>query len=216
MKYCNLNKGENKMKFPQKIEINVENELQAALLYSCFNKSFRDVMFNLGKSRKPYARDLYYKYKYTIKDNDNFIMKCWEKVDNIFEKKEEGREIKNNENKRLAKIKVESFFKGNEEYYKILEFENIRQEKQLPKKYLVQSHVFFLTQDKLSIYITHCINSLLGHRSFYYLVIGSTIKKSEFDRILNIIKKAGEQLTQIKKEERKQYKKEGDIKEFII
>ena len=203
------------MKFPQKIEINVEDEFQGALLYSCFNRSFNDVKSNLAKSRKSYAQSIYTEYRNKTNDN-GFILKCWEKVNDLFEKKEDRKEIKNNGSKRLAKIKVKSFFKNGEEFYKIVEFENIKQEKQLPKKYLLQSHVFFLTPDKLSIYITHCINSLLGPRSFYYLVIGSTIKKSKFDEILNIIKKAGEQLTQIKKEERKQYKKEGDIKEFII
>ena len=191
------------MKFPQKIEINVENELQAALLYSCFNKNFNDVMLNLKNSRKPYAKDLYYKYKNITNDNDNFIMKCWEKINNIFEKNKDCEKIKNNENKRLAKIKVELFFKDNEEYYRILGFENIRKEKQLPTQYLNSCPKFYLSSliGESSIYVEEYSNS-------NHITIGDEIKKSKFNEIFKIIKEAGERLTQLRK-------KEKSVNEFI-
>ena len=200
------------MKFPQKIEINIEDEFQGALLYSCFNKTFNDVMSNLAKSRKFYAKSIYIKHRNETTDN-NFILKCWEKVNGMFEKKEDSKESKHTGNKRLAKIKVEAFFKNGEEFYKILEFENIRQEKQLPHEYLLQMPKFFLSPDKSSVSIFW--DEISGTR-FFLLCLGGIMNKKEFNEILKVIKDAGERLTQIKKEERDQHKKESNIIEFII
>ena len=203
------------MKFPQKIEINVEDEFQGALLYSCFNRSFNDVKSNLAKSRKSYAQSIYTEYRNKTNDN-GFILKCWEKVNDMFEKKEDRKEIKNNGSKRLAKIKVEAFFKNGEEFYKILEFENIRQEKQLPHKYLLQMPKFFLSPDKSSVNIAFTDYTKIPVNQFFSLCLGEIMNKKEFNEILKVIKDVGERLTQIKKEERVQSKKESNIIEFII
>ena len=203
------------MKFPQKIEINVEDEFQGALLYSCFNRSFNDAMSNLAKSRKSYAQSIYIKHRNETTDN-NFIQKCWEKVNDMFEKKEDRKEIKNNGSKRLAKIKVEAFFKNGEEFYKILEFENIRQEKQLPHEYLLQMPKFFLSPDKSSVNICFTDYSKIPITQFFSLCLGEIMNKKEFNEILLKMKKAGERLTQIRKKERDQHKKESNIIEFII
>ncbi|HBD94513.1 MAG TPA: hypothetical protein DC057_10130 [Spirochaetia bacterium] len=76
------------MKFPQKIEINVENELQASILYSCFNRTTNDVIDYLSKcnGHKDTFKEIQanFKNKKYGDDVEKFIDHYWNKVEKLF------------------------------------------------------------------------------------------------------------------------------------
>lgn len=211
------------MNFPKKIEINVENELQAGILYACFNKTAKDVLDHLGKSTSPLAKSTYLNYKNGNYFNGGsfpvgeFIQGCWEKADSLL------KEIYKSQNNRLAKIKVRI---DGKEFYEILSFENIKRRNELPSNYLSDYPVFFLPDNLMfesTIYIKE--TPILTH----FLTIGKLYRKEFFDQMLHIMFIAGGRLAKLKKATVKEENisiakvksknkvKEGyNIREFII
>ena len=75
---------------------------------------------------------------------------------------------------------------------------------------------FSLSTDKSSVNIAFSEYDKIPGTQFFPLRLGEIMNKKEFNEILLKMKKAGERLTQIRKEARDQHKKESNIIEFII
>lgn len=195
------------MNYPEKIELTVNNDMQAAILYSCFNRSTNDVIENLCGSINNQVRIIGQSLKDITKRDDvsDYINNCRGKIDNI---------LKNNINNKqkvvdnIAKIVVEMEKGDNAGDVKILKFKNIKNQTQLPEEYLRAYPNFYLTNDnalKLTFLNSRNIIETYIFRTNNFFGMGT------FKLCLEIMKKAGERLTQINRKE-----KHIIIKEFSI
>lgn len=202
------------MSYPKKIEINVENDAQLAILYSCFNVCTDDVIANLNRSSHDKIRKISTYFK-DVKNKENagdYILYCWKKVNDFITDNFTIPKIKDKDN--IAKIIIERHKKNNIEYYKILEFKNIKNRAQLPNKYFENYPQFYLiTNNALKFKYLDSKNNVKVaiFRKFCFC---ETIKFVEF---LEIMKKAGKRLTQIYREEKQlSIPKLSVIQEFFI
>lgn len=225
------------MKYPKKLEINIENDAQAAILYSCFNHSTEMILKHMGESNKKEIRAMvnYFKgiQKYVVVGD--YIKSCWGKVNDIFfdkstthttvpkfnvllaplEKSGITKEVvsKKKSKDNIAKIVVEMNEHCGVIDLKIAGFKNIKNRMQLPRKYFENFPQFFLIADN-ALRLSFIDN--MGVVETHTFHIGDFCNKMTFEMALGKMKKAGKRLTQINREEKQSSIPKVVTKEFSI
>lgn len=223
------------MNYPKKIEITIENDAQAAILYSCFNRSIADVIANMGESvnEKVKKMAIYFEEATNKLDASYYIDSCWKTVRDMLpdtltvpkfsvllaalEKSGLTKKVVNKKKSKnnIAKIVVEMSSHNDKECVKILGFKNIKHCNSLPPRYFKNYPRFFIIADNvLKLSFLDSMNVVKTHT----FRIGDFCNRTEFEIFLGLMKEAGKRLTQINKEAKQLLisKSTVVVKEFSI
>lgn len=205
------------MNYPKKLEINIENDAQAALLYSCFNLSHVNVLEKMRESVNEKVRKMADYFVELRKDKTketaagDYVYSCWKKVADILHEVSVLPAGKKKNKDNIAKIVVE--VNEMKKSTKILEFKNIKKKSELPSNYFLEFPFFYKTSDE-SFVVVFLKGGQKTH-SEYNFYIGEMYDTKKFEVALLAMKEAGKRLTQINREE-KQLSISGVVKEFTI